>query len=315
MLKDVFPLKTVGDFLNNKFICIKIDAEKGEGKELAKRYNVKYYPTFIAIDVNENIVMTKTGSSSPEDFISFIDRSLDSEKTPERLRQRYESGERSADLISAYAGLKMYEVRSKRHGDKEKEKEAFDMVRDYFHGLKDSERLAPENLFIYTGYTEDITEDIARYMIDHLNDFAPSIKGDIRKRAEMLAKMQIYNYVTGETPYDKASYLMTKKVAVNLGLNKDGQYNIPFKLIEEARSTGDLNKFLKICEKDYKYLSKELQATLMCRFSTVMNTYDKEILKRASKFIRSQLAEMDASLLTWVGMELVKIENGNKDAH
>ncbi len=41
-----FPMKNVGDYLNAKFVCIKIDAEKGEGPELAKRYQVKAYPTF-----------------------------------------------------------------------------------------------------------------------------------------------------------------------------------------------------------------------------------------------------------------------------
>ena len=41
MMKNIFPLKEVGDYLNAKFVCIKIDAEKGEGPELAKRYQVK----------------------------------------------------------------------------------------------------------------------------------------------------------------------------------------------------------------------------------------------------------------------------------
>ena len=35
MMKNIFPLKEVGNYLNSKFVCIKIDAEKGEGPELA----------------------------------------------------------------------------------------------------------------------------------------------------------------------------------------------------------------------------------------------------------------------------------------
>lgn len=50
MMKNIFPLKEVGNYLNSKFVCIKIDAEKGEGPELAKRYQVKAYPTFVAIN-------------------------------------------------------------------------------------------------------------------------------------------------------------------------------------------------------------------------------------------------------------------------
>ncbi len=34
--KNIFPLKTVGDYYNSHFINAKIDMEKGEGIELAK---------------------------------------------------------------------------------------------------------------------------------------------------------------------------------------------------------------------------------------------------------------------------------------
>ena len=149
MMKNIFPLKEVGNYLNSKFVCIKIDAEKGEGPELAKRYQVKAYPTFVAINPAEEILMTKVGGSgSGSGFIGSIDRLIDPDKTPERMKQRYESGERTADLISAYAGLKMEEVYKNRQPDMTKKDEAFKMVQDYFDGLKDKERLAEENLFI-----------------------------------------------------------------------------------------------------------------------------------------------------------------------
>ena len=63
MMKNVFPLKEVGDYLNARFVCVKIDAEKGEGPELAKRYKVKAYPTFVAIDPDEEVLMTKEGGT------------------------------------------------------------------------------------------------------------------------------------------------------------------------------------------------------------------------------------------------------------
>jgi thioredoxin-related protein len=46
MVKNIFPLKTVGDYYNSHFINAKIDMEKGEGIELAKKYNVKAFPTY-----------------------------------------------------------------------------------------------------------------------------------------------------------------------------------------------------------------------------------------------------------------------------
>ena len=236
MMKNIFPLKEVGNYLNSKFVCIKIDAEKGEGPELAKRYQVKAYPTFVAINPAEEILMTKVGGSgSGSGFIGSIDRLIDPDKTPERMKQRYESGERTADLIFAYAGLKMEEVYKNRQPDMTKKDEAFKMVQDYFDGLKDKERLAEENLFIYTSYT------IARYMIANRDKFAPVIKNDISDRIKELYKMDVLNYLTARVSFNQQQYDIVKKGVMDLGLNKDDYYTTAFRFIfAERNSTSSL---------------------------------------------------------------------------
>src|ERR1700737_4662315 len=48
MDKDVFTHKSVADYLNTKFVSIKIDMEKGEGPELAKKYaSINGYPSLL----------------------------------------------------------------------------------------------------------------------------------------------------------------------------------------------------------------------------------------------------------------------------
>lgn len=47
MAKKYFTLETVGEKYNAKYICLKIDGEKGEGPELVKKYGVKAYPTLV----------------------------------------------------------------------------------------------------------------------------------------------------------------------------------------------------------------------------------------------------------------------------
>lgn len=100
-----FPDEKRGRLLECQIVCVKIDAEKGEGPELAKRYQVKAYPTFIAITPDEKILMTKVGGTMDGNaFIGSIDRLIDPNKTPERMRQRYESGERTAALFPPMPG-------------------------------------------------------------------------------------------------------------------------------------------------------------------------------------------------------------------
>lgn len=308
MMKNIFPLKEVGNYLNSKFVCIKIDAEKGEGPELAKRYQVKAYPTFVAINPAEEILMTKVGGSgSGSGFIGSIDRLIDPDKTPERMKQRYESGERTADLISAYAGLKMEEVYKNRQPDMTKKDEAFKMVQDYFDGLKDKERLAEENLFIYTTYTERPADAIVRYMIANRDKFAPAIKNDISDRIKELYKIDVLNYLTARIPFNQQQYDIVKKGVMDLGLNKDDYYTTAFRFIE-SYGKGDMDAFMTLCEKEYDQLNDDYKSSLMYSFADVFANADEAVKKRAAKFVRHSFLDMDATMIIFVAQQLMRLE-------
>ena len=308
MMKNIFPLKEVGNYLNSKFVCIKIDAEKGEGPELAKRYQVKAYPTFVAINPAEEILMTKVGGSgSGSGFIGSIDRLIDPDKTPERMKQRYESGDRTADLISAYAGLKMEEVYKNRQPDMTKKDEAFKMVQDYFDGLKDKERLAEENVFIYTTYTESPADAIVRYMIANRDKFAPAIKNDISDRIKELYKIDVLNYLTARIPFNQQQYDIVKKGVMDLGLNRDDYYTTAFRFIE-SYSKGDMDAFMTLCEKEYDQLNDDYKSSLMYSFADVFANADEAVKKRAAKFIRHSFLDMDATMIMFVAQQLMQLE-------
>ena len=308
MTNNVFPMKNVGDYLNAKFVCIKIDAEKGEGPELAKRYQVKAYPTFIAITPDEKILMTKVGGAMDGNaFIGSIDRLIDPDKTPERMQQRYESGERTADLISAYAGMKMEEVYKNRQPDMTKKDEACKMVQDYFDGLKDQERRAEENLFIYTTYTESPADAIARYMITNRDKFAPAVQDKIMNRIGELYKMEVLNFLTARAPFNQQKYNVVKKGVMDLGLNKDDYYTTAFRFIE-SYGAGDMDAFMTLCEKEYDQLNDDYKSSLMYSFANVFANANETVKKRAAKFIRHSFLDMDATMIMFVAQQLMQLE-------
>ena len=307
MINTVFPQKKVGDYLNKRFVCIKLDAEK-EGKDLAELHQVKAYPTFIGLDANEKVIMNKVGGGQADDFIAAIERQLDPEKNPQRLKERYETGERTPDLINSYAGLLLEQAYEKN--DREKEKETFNMVQDYFNGLNDIERLNPDNLFIYMTYTNSITNPAAQYMISHRDEFDPSVKEEVAKRIEQLFQYQVNGYLICSIPYDENTFQTTKKNMIDLGLDQD-KYSTAFRLIE-CHATGDLNAYLKLCKRLNYKLSKDQQYSLVTGFSSVINTSDKVIREKASKFIRSLLAEMSINQMYFVIMDLRQLEVGSE---
>lgn len=103
MAKTVFPLYETGEFFNSHFVNAKIDAEKGEGVELARRYNVRSYPTYLFIDPNtEEAVHRSSGWQEPETFIWTAQSALDPQLRSTTLLSRYEAGDRDREFLISY---------------------------------------------------------------------------------------------------------------------------------------------------------------------------------------------------------------------
>ncbi|MFK8055312.1 MAG: thioredoxin family protein [Saprospiraceae bacterium] len=63
MDEDVFTDKEFGDYMNQHFISVKIDAEHGNGPNLAALYGVKSYPTLLFVDLNGRVKSRKEGAA------------------------------------------------------------------------------------------------------------------------------------------------------------------------------------------------------------------------------------------------------------
>ena len=64
--------KSVGDKLSKEFFCLKYDAEQGEGKELAKKFNVISYPTIMILDKDGNEIDRVLDYEDPDSFIKMV---------------------------------------------------------------------------------------------------------------------------------------------------------------------------------------------------------------------------------------------------
>ena len=71
MAENIFTLGSVGNFYNDHFVCLKIDAETGEGVELAKKYEVASFPTFVFVNPKTEKAIHISGSN--QDRETFLD--------------------------------------------------------------------------------------------------------------------------------------------------------------------------------------------------------------------------------------------------
>jgi len=91
----------VADFVNSRLIPIKIDAEKGEGIELAKKYGVRAYPTILLITSNGEEIDRLLGYIPAEPFVRGLEDCLSGKNTVGALNQAIEKNPHDVDAIFA----------------------------------------------------------------------------------------------------------------------------------------------------------------------------------------------------------------------
>ncbi len=103
MALTVFPLPQVGELYNNNFVCLKIDAEKGEGVALAKKYGVFSYPNYVFVDPETEEMIHRSGGNKPvADFMADVQGALNPKLSSIYLEKKYQSGDYDTDFLIDY---------------------------------------------------------------------------------------------------------------------------------------------------------------------------------------------------------------------
>ena len=66
---NVFPAEEVGEFYNDNFINYKFDMEKGEGREFARNYQIRAYPTLLYLTSEGDVKYRAVGGRPSDGFI------------------------------------------------------------------------------------------------------------------------------------------------------------------------------------------------------------------------------------------------------
>ncbi len=104
MAKQVFTLYSVGTYYNEHFISLKIDAENGEGIDLAKKYEVHSYPTYLFINPEtQEVVHISSSRQEAAAFIRTGECALDPHRTSLYLEQQRSAGNTDPKFLIDYA--------------------------------------------------------------------------------------------------------------------------------------------------------------------------------------------------------------------
>lgn len=142
--KEIFPIKEIGEYMNATFICIMKDMEEGDGLEIAKKYNVRMYPTFLVVDAQGKELYRVPMLFEPEkELVPMLQLSQQMVET----RKKYDNGERNPEFLKDFfSNLKKlnsmeYEKVLSNYLVTEKqnellEKEYWDVIKNEIHNIE-----------------------------------------------------------------------------------------------------------------------------------------------------------------------------------
>lgn len=99
MEKNVFVTKSVGDFFNKNFVNARIDMEKGEGREVAAKFAVRSYPTYLFLNGEGELVSQNYGYMEESMFLLMAQDINSPNNAKGSLKERFAKGEKDPEFL------------------------------------------------------------------------------------------------------------------------------------------------------------------------------------------------------------------------
>ena len=108
MAENIFVLDNVAEVYNSNFVSLKIDAEKGEGVELAKKFQVRSFPTYTFVNPKTGEMTHRSnGNKSAKHFIADTKGALNPKLSCFNLDKRYKEGNVNEEFMISYIEQKV----------------------------------------------------------------------------------------------------------------------------------------------------------------------------------------------------------------
>ncbi|WP_226064029.1 thioredoxin family protein [Kaistella polysaccharea] len=93
MEKNIFTLPAVKAYYDANFINARFDMEKGEGRDIAAKYGVRSYPSFLFINGDGELIMQNYGYMGEADFLMIGKEANDPKLTDSAMNDLFQKGE------------------------------------------------------------------------------------------------------------------------------------------------------------------------------------------------------------------------------
>lgn len=189
LAKDVFTDPEVAALFNEKFVNVKMDMEKGEGKTLKDTYKVSAYPTLNFINGDGEIVHCVVGGVGVEELVKQAGVALEG-KGSAYMDAEYAKGNRDPEFVRDY--LAMLDMANRA-------KDAQQVCLEYFANLDKAKLKEKAYWDLFVKYVNDANSDVFNYVYDHRAEFYPVFgEKDVKRKISTVFAIGANQFVKGQ---------------------------------------------------------------------------------------------------------------------
>lgn len=277
MDRNIFPNEEVGKVHNKQFVNFKIDAEKGEGLSLAKKYKVEGYPTNLYIDPkDESVVYRVMGYTEIAEFLKRAETAQAEYADPmkwEDYQEAFRKGQKDVAFLGKY-------LEKAKRLDKPND----DALNVYFREHYHTSDFSKENLEQIMAHTYTLDNEVYPFL---LRNQAAVNKAYAGQPDVFLNWAKGLSYATLKKAIDTRNEQLLNKIIDNEALDKE----------QDIKSTTFWYKkeyFKKTGEEAQLFKTMEAEADWICNKSAAdFEQEDNAALEGIKKQLAWQLKEMD----------------------
>lgn len=165
LAKDVFTNDTVGDFFNRHFVSVKVDMEKEDGPELARKFQIKAYPTLLFINpADVSVVYRLTGARRGAQWlVEAGKRAIDPSENLIGLAEAYTRNRQDTVAVAKYLSCLSAASLSVQVDS---------VLTEYLDNITDANKYSEATWKMLERYVKDPYSVRFEYLLNHAADFA-----------------------------------------------------------------------------------------------------------------------------------------------
>lgn len=303
MDRNVFTQKIVGDYFNKSFISSRIDMEKGEGREIAQKFSVRSYPTYLFLNGDGEMVSQNYGYMEPGLFLSMAQDVNAGNSKGGSLKDRFAKGESSPEFLMNI--MKLNSTSDFDFAKKASEK--------YFAKKKADEPLTKEEagfLFFFIKSSKDAN---FKYLVDKKSEiiqFLPEESYNEYKNQILLADIMETAIDTKNNRVDDAKFMAAAEPLVGKEVASKKLNQIKLSYYEQNANYAE---YEKTALEYYKNPDLFDQAeTLKAAWIFAEHVKDKTSLKKAAEWAEKSVMRGETAENTYI-LAKIYFMMGNKN--